>query len=170
MKALLFLSIIFFILGFLNKNLEFIYINTSNSLPYGFYLSLPIDKIHRGDLLLMCLDSNTAFLAKKRHYISKGSCPHQSAPLGKYVQALNGDMVTVNKEGIYVNYQYIEKSKSLKIDALGRPLPLSLNNKILKKDEFLVVNSQENSFDSRYFGVIKKEQILSRICPILIFN
>lgn len=119
---------------------------------------------------MLCLDSHHASLAKKRHYISTGSCPQQSAPLGKYVQALEGDTITIKNAEVYVNNRYIEKSKILKQDRLGNALTGELQAKTLAKGEFLVMNNKENSFDSRYFGVIKKEQILSKICPLLVFN
>ena len=119
---------------------------------------------------MLCLDSHHASLAKKRHYISAGSCPQQSAPLGKYVQALEGDTITIKNAEVYVNNRYIEKSKILKQDRLGNALTGELQAKTLAKGEFLVMNNKENSFDSRYFGVIKKEQILSKICPLLVFN
>lgn len=168
MKTLLSLALIFLILGFANKQLGFIYINTSCSLPYGLYLSLPADKPQRGDLILLCLDGRHAELAKKRNYIAKGSCPRQSAPLGKYVQALEGDAVSIKNAEVYVNNRYIEKSKILKQDLLGNELTGELQAKTLMQDEYLVMNNKENSFDSRYFGTIKKGQILSLLCPLLV--
>lgn len=170
MKTLLSAAIFFLILGFSNKLLGFIYINTSSSLPYGIYLSIPVDNPQRGDLILICLDNHHASLAKKRHYIAHGSCPQKSAPLGKYVQALEGDTISIKKAEVYVNNRYIKNSKILKQDLLGNALTGELKAATLTQNEFLVMNNKENSFDSRYFGVIKKGQILSKLYPIFIFN
>ncbi len=86
------------------------------------------------------------------------------------MQALEGDTISIKKAEVYVNNRYIENSKILKQDLLGNALTGELKAATLTQNEFLVMNNKENSFDSRYFGVIKKGQILSKLYPIFIFN
>ena len=54
-------------------------------------------------------------------------------------------------------------------DSRGRQLPQIKSPLILNKDEFFVMGESDNSFDSRYFGKIKKEEILYKVKPILTF-
>ncbi len=101
--TLFFLSLIFLSSGFLNKSFKLLYINTSNSLPQGLYLNLPVFELKKNDLVLICLNEEMAKFAKERNYIKKGDCPLNTAPLGKKITGIFNDKVIFKKDFILVN-------------------------------------------------------------------
>ena len=160
MKKILCLALLSLALGFVHKIYPVFFINTSASLPKGLYMRLWDKDIDKDDLVLICLDENHATFAKSRGYIDKGQCPSHSAPLGKRVQARAFDKVWLNTEGVYVNGNLVKNSHALSHDSHGRKLYTYFENGVLLEDEYIVINSKPESFDSRYFGRIQKEQIL----------
>src|ERR1700720_897962 len=76
-------------------------VNTSASLPRGLYVELPRSWLRRaparGDLVLACARGEAAELARRRGYMSEGSCDAGAAggaaALGKVVLAVAGDEV-----------------------------------------------------------------------------
>lgn len=171
------------------------YINTSTSLPYGLYkatyfsqtnyhsiFSLNLNnqssilqnlEFKANDLILICLDEPIASYALERQYIGCGKCPQNTAPLGKYIVALEQDLVTFKPENIEVNGKPISHTKVFLKDSAGRELlknPLFNQTYRLNHDEFVVANQKLDSFDSRYFGVIKKHNIVAKLQPIWIFD
>ena len=121
--TLFFLSLIFLSSGFLNKSFKLLYINTSNSLPQGLYLNLPVFELKKNNLVLICLNEEMAKFAKERNYIKKGDCPLNTAPLGKKITGIFNDKVIFKKDFILVNNIKIKNSKPLLKDSLGRNLP-----------------------------------------------
>ncbi len=164
--TLFFLSLIFLSSGFLNKSFKLLYINTSNSLPQGLYLNLPVFELKKNDLVLICLNEEMAKFAKERNYIKKGDCPLNTAPLGKKITGIFNDKVIFKKDFILVNNIKIKNSKPLLKDSLGRNLPKILGEILIKKGEYLLLNEVNDSFDSRYFGTISTSNIKGKLIPV----
>ncbi len=164
--TLFFLSLIFLSSGFLNKSFKLLYINTSNSLPQGLYLNLPVFELKKNDLVLICLNEEMAKFAKERNYIKKGDCPLNTAPLGKKITGIFNDKVIFKKDFILVNNIKIKNSKPLLKDSLGRNLPKILGEILIKKGEYLLLNEVNDSFDSRYFGTISTSNIKGKLLPV----
>ena len=164
--TLFFLSLIFLSSGFLNKSFKLLYINTSNSLPQGLYLNLPVFELKKNDLVLICLNEEMAKFAKERNYIKKGDCPLNTAPLGKKITGIFNDKVIFKKDFILVNNIKIKNSKPLLKDSSGRNLPKILGEILIKKGEYLLLNEVNDSFDSRYFGTISTSNIKGKLIPV----
>ncbi len=134
---------------------NFIY-NIADSLPKGLYrISRDITNIKRGDIVVFpiaSLDADIQSVIYKREYL-----PKYTKYLMKEVVGVSGDEVILESNRLLLLDKIYEISKT---DKNNRELPkLSSKNNIIRENEFLVFGRTNNSFDSRYFGTIRKKQI-----------
>lgn len=142
-------------------------LNTSNSLPGYLYISKQGD-IKVGSEVKVCLKkSSIADIALSRHFIDKGFCPSGYGYILKTIKAAHGDMVNINHLGVTVNGLLLPNSLPLDKDKSGRKMPALNLSRSLGKDEFLLMTSNPNSFDSRYFGIVSQDEIVSLIVRVL---
>lgn len=170
----LLLAVIALLLFSLGLKLTFyfsdLYLNVSSSLPLGIYESEERDEpLHKDELVLACLSEEAAKLALSRGYLSAHGLFNRCPPIGKYVVATAGDEVKLEKEGIRVNNRLLPNTAPLPCDGEGRELNSVPFNTSLKEHELLLASFMEASYDSRYFGVVKEEQILGRLKPVFTF-
>ena len=125
--------------------------------------------LERGMLVLACLPDEVAKLAYERNYIASGKCKGGYAPVGKYIQAISGDEVRFTSDGIIVNGSLLENSKPYEKDGEGRAMPVMLQDMVLPKDEFVLLNNYAGSFDSRYYGPIPSRYVVGTLKPVLTF-
>lgn len=130
--------------------------NPSPSAPVGWYKLRPNEYAQRGDLVAALAPVNGAVLALERDYLPP------NIPLIKTVWAVSGERIC------HVDGQVLVQGRPelivLKHDVLGRPLPSRSGCYELLKDEvFLVSTDVQTSFDSRYFGPVKRENLLGRV-------
>ncbi len=153
-----------FLLALLNAHSFGIWLNLSSSLPYGLYRLNHQEnhtKYRKGELILFCLDKKTVEQTQAYLYLDNGNCDLGLAPIGKKIVAVEGDKVNITSYGIYINGKRIKASASLLDNIKGRFA--EYHNKTLQKGEYLVASELQNSFDSRYFGIVKKDWILGTI-------
>ena len=123
-----------------------LWINISSSIPYGVYKR--VDKYpQKDDYILFWLENELAKVSVERRYTATGNCPFQSAPIGKKVVAAQGDLVKISN------------TRPSTYDLLERKMPEYSMNRYLDNYEFIVASTKENSYDSRYFGIVRGEQI-----------
>lgn len=147
-----------------------IVINTTNSIPLGVYIERS-GTPKKGDLVKVCLpESNIAEIALERHYISKGFCPDGYGHILKQIKAAEGDLVFIGSQGVLINGQLLQNSQPMISDLDGKKMPVLHLQKTLTADEFLLVTDHPKSFDGRYFGITKQNEIISRIDPLFIFR
>lgn len=72
----------------------------------------------------------------------------------------------MSNNGIIVNNHYLPNTQKAHTDASGNSLDGASIRKVLEKEEYLVASFKENSFDSRYFGIVKEEEIIGKLKPI----
>ena len=130
--------------------------NPSPSAPIGWYRLRPETYAHRGDLVAALAPKSGAALALERDYLPP------NIPLIKTVWAVSGEQIC------YVDRRVLVQGRPvlivLKHDVLGRALPTRSGCYELSKDEvFLISNDVQTSFDSRYFGPVKRENLLGRV-------
>lgn len=139
--------------------------NISISEPTGYYLKLPINKIEHGKRYMICLNDQKYILILKKLGLPSASneCPHNSPYLIKQVAAVPNDTVDITESGILVNGIYQNNSKQFK-KARGVNLePIAIGfHKTLGYDEYFMLGITPNSVDSRYFGIVKREQFIKR--------
>lgn len=144
-----------------------IYINTTPSLPVGFYKVVD-EPIVSGAYVAFCPPQHAVFdMARDRSYINPGDCPGGYGLLLKRVFAQSGDHVSIDKSGIVVNGQHLPNSAQLKIDAEGHALPQYRLQAVLDDSEYLLLSDvNPQSFDARYFGLIARNQIRQVVRPV----
>ena len=148
-----------------------IYINTTPSLPVGFYKMVD-EPIASGAYVAFCPPKNEVFdMARDRSYINQGDCPGGYGLLLKRVFAQSGDRVLIDQAGIFVNGEYLPDSAQLTADAEGHALPQYRLQAVLDDSEYLLLSDvNPQSFDARYFGLIARDQIKQVVRPVFTWS
>jgi conjugative transfer signal peptidase TraF len=152
-------------------------INLTPSMPIGLYyagFSKKTEAIHIGDTVTACLSHSIGHDGVKHGYITKGSCPSGAEPVIKEVIALPNDTVKLTNRQIIVNPGASQQVYFAPIHVLslsGHPIRAFITPGVYRKKElWLYGNGAKNlSWDSRYFGPVKKKQIKHVMKPLLTF-
>ena len=168
--TVLVVSVSLFVLS-IGAKISGIYINTTPSLPMGFY-RIVHEPIVSGAYVAFCPPQNEVFdMAMDRSYINRGDCPGGYGLLLKRVFAQSGDTVSINQAGIFVNGEHLPNSAQLTVDAEGQSLPQYRLQTVLDDSEYLLLSDvNPQSFDARYFGLIARNQIQQVVRPILTWS
>ena len=165
------LSISVFVLS-IGARISGIYINTTPSLPVGFYKVVD-EPIVSGAYVAFCPPQDAVFdMAMDRSYINRGDCPGGYGLLLKRVFAQSGDTVSIDQAGIIVNGEHLPNSAQLTADAEGHALPqYHLDQRVLDDSEYLLLSDvNPQSFDARYFGLIARDQIQQVVRPVFTWS
>jgi conjugative transfer signal peptidase TraF len=130
--------------------------NPSESAPLGWYRVEAFDSISRGDLVVANLPKEAAEIAAQRGYLPSG------VPVIKTVRALKGDRVCEVDGWLQING--IQAVRTLPADRAGRPLPSPWKTcRQIQADEILLLSDRTpDSFDGRYFGLVRRADIIGR--------
>ena len=154
-----------FLLGVVGIGENIIYKNPSISEPIGYYLALPTYSVRKGDSVLTCISNNNY-----KHVFNElgmkdvpGQCKNGLPYLIKRITAAKGDSVEVTSAGIlingvlYLNSKQFTEGRGVKL----YPLPIGYSH-VLTDDEYFMLGQSPHSVDSRYFGIVKREDIYRR--------
>lgn len=168
--SVLAVSVSLFVLS-IGLRISGIYINTTPSLPVGFY-KVANEPIVSGAHVAFCPPQGPVFdMAMDRSYINQGNCPGGYGLLLKRVFAQSGDTVSIDQTGIFVNGDHLPNSAQLKTDADGHALPQYRLKAVLNDSEYLLLSDlNPQSFDARYFGLIARDQIQQVVRPIFTWS
>ena len=134
------------------------YLNASPSAPRGVYILSSATRYERGDLVIAALPPGAASLAAWRGYLASG------IPVLKRVSGLKGDSVCRDGLLIRVNGRIAATAKLA--DARGRSLPVWNRCLRLGEDDIFLLGDHPDSFDGRYFGLLKRRQIIGKAARI----
>lgn len=141
-----------------NAGYHVIYSATA-SMPRGFYLVIPTNKISHQDIVEFTPPPNALNFAQKNHWLP------QSGSIIKYVFAVPNDHVCTHNQKILVSGKEIGSIS--KFYAKNKPLPQTNFCGKLSKDQYLLLSTKsERSFDGRYFGPISLQKILGKAVHI----
>lgn len=160
-----FFEIFIFILSQLGYRL-----NPSDSIPIGLY-KISNSSSFKNKYIIFCPDNRDEFSqAVDRGYIDNGFCQSGFGYMMKKVVAIAGDVISVTDKGVIVNNKLQPYSTPLKKDGANRALnQWRINDYQLKNNELLTMTDQDRwSFDGRYYGLVKANQIKGVITPIWI--
>ena len=133
----------------------------SDSLSHRIFLIFKAPaKIEIGDYLVFRYDNGHRYLDR---YIRKSLSDHDM--LTKKVGCMPGDVLKVDKDA-WFSCNGKPLGQALKTDSNGEILPLFVFNGVIPEDRYFMVGSNPRSFDSKYFGFIKKNEILYKAYPI----
>jgi conjugal transfer pilin signal peptidase TrbI len=120
-----------------------------------FFLCQPTAKIETGDYLVFKFDDFSS--------MQKSLTKHNL--LTKEVGCAPGDILTVDEDRRFMcNGEPL--GQALKTDSRGDILPLFSFNGVIPPDNYFTIGSNPRSFDSKYIGFIKKDEIVYRAYPI----
>ncbi len=146
-------------------------INTTASMPIGVYQKTLPNKIHRGDIVAVCLPENIARVGLRQGYLMQGNCASGAIPVLKKIIGLPHDTVIVGRQSIVVNgVDYAAPQSS--IDDNGKPVKqfiVDSSYKNTSKYWLWGMNDVVRSWDSRYYGGVKQSAIMSVEKPIIVF-
>lgn len=165
---LLFLILLFCIVKIINSSITK---NISISEPVGYYLKLPmVNKIKRSDKYLICL-TNSKYIAILKHLglpNATNQCPDNSPYLIKQVAGIPYDVIRITKSGVLINGILQPNSIAFK-SARGInlfPIPAGYQV-VLGHDDYFMLGVTPHSVDSRYFGIIHRNQFYKQTILIL---
>jgi conjugative transfer signal peptidase TraF len=139
--------------------------NASPSVPVGVY-RLVDAPVERGALVAACLRERYGRLGRERGYLRRGSCPGGAAPVVKRIGASGGDHVQVSDEGVFVNGGFLEEAAP-PTDSRERPLvPWPPGSFRLASEELWLYSDRSSSWDSRFFGPVRRPAVLGVARPI----
>ena len=134
------------------------YLNASPSVQRGMYVVSSQTPYGRGSLVVAALPPGAASLAARRGYLASG------IPVLKRVSGLTGDRVCRDGLLIRVNGRMVAAAKVA--DARGRSLPVWNGCLLLHDDDVFLLGDRSDSFDGRYFGPLKRTQIIGKATRI----
>lgn len=148
----------------------FFRLNTTSSVPRGVYL-LTSEDARPGEIVYFCPPANDIVEAGKTlGFLPPGSCKSGTTPFFKVLAGVPGDLVRIDSTGVYVNDEQTPFSAPASKDSLGRAIPrigdVSLR---LKAGQWILMGVDAGSFDSRYFGVVSKDDYIKRADLLLSF-
>lgn len=138
----------------MNFSTKLVY-NPSASAPIGYYWVAEFGgnfELKIGSYVVIPTPIQYRLMAAKRHYLPI------NVPLIKKVVAISGDEVCRQHQTISINGKPV--AIALAKDKKGRKLPSWTGCYVLKNDEFFALMDDKDSFDGRYFGALKTENII----------
>jgi len=136
--------------------------NPSASAPRGWYRLLPARGLKVNDYVLVNLPAGAKHLAAERHYLP------ESVPLLKRIGALSDQFVCVRGRSLSIDGELA--ATALTHDGQGRELVGWHDCRVLAPDEILLVSRDNSaSFDSRYFGPIRRFRVIGKASPLWVW-
>lgn len=120
--------------------------HTQGCLPWLFYFAdKDVRTVSRGDIVL---------------FSSRGAAPlfKDGSPLVKMAIGVPGDTIVAEGDKLYVNGTYWGSTK-LGLLHFSKPPGYWDRKVMLKEGEYFMLGTEPRSFDSRFWGVVKREQI-----------
>lgn len=136
--------------------------NASASAPRGLYRVAPGASVARRDMVLAWAPAGARMLAAQRHYLPLG------VPLVKRVAAVAGQRVCASGSEIRIDGAHA--AWRLRHDAAGRSMPWWSGCVTLGISETFLLNAPPASFDGRYFGPSKRDDVIGRAVPVWTFQ
>lgn len=133
--------------------------NATVSVPTGLYAIRGKASLHVGERVAIEPQPELRRLLAERHYLPTG------VPLLKRVAAVSGQRVCRFAHGVTINGHFVGAARAR--DRRGRHLPVWFGCHVLRSGELFVMNpAAPDSFDGRYFGVLRMADVIGRATPI----
>lgn len=132
-------------------------INLTNSLPQGLYIVDKNQEIQHGDIVKLCLNEYLSQKTNAELYVGYGTCKNGLKPLLKYVVGLEGDLVNVRNNKVFIHSKHTPLSTVMHIkdkDSQGKKVNSIIETGIIPTGKAFLYSYHGGSFDSRYFGLV----------------
>ena len=121
---------------------QIFWFNISPSIPLGIYREIKADSINKEDIVVFKMDKNFEKFSSTKNILT-----------AKKVVAIYGDKLEEKNNHLYVNGEdygeYISGIPKAKLN--------------ISKDGYWVLSKEKYSLDSRYYGEIKRKDILRKV-------
>lgn len=128
---------------------KLVVLNESPSLPRGLYVRAMDQVVNRGAIVAVAQPD------RARAYLAGLGMP-AGVPLLKRVAAMGGDVACAAGGAVHLPDRVLPVQSH---DRLGATLPVWRSCERLPADDVFVVGDSANSFDSRYFGPVSRQQV-----------
>ncbi len=133
--------------------------NATASVPTGLYAIRGKASLHVGERVAIEPPLPLRRLLAERGYLPTG------VPLIKRIAAVSGQRVCRFGHGVTIDGGFVGAARAR--DRLDRPLPTWLGCRTLRSGELFVMNpAAPDSFDGRYFGVLRIADVIGRATPV----
>lgn len=126
-----------------------------------------------------CIPGYTVYLVDKKDtelergqiymFLSKDLSPiyEEGTKMLKFLRAVPGDEIEIKEnDQIFINGEVSAWGLSLAQEKLGQPSSNFYGKTRLKNDQYWFLGISPQSFDSRYWGAVKRENIIGRAYPL----
>jgi len=145
-------------------------INHTPSLAGRWWRIAPLQgPLQRGQVVSFCPPDGAIIReARARRYLGGGRCSGDTEPLLKRIEALAGDRVVLDPDGVTVNGIPLAGTGRLERDGRGRQIAgIAPGIWLIETDAFWAGSAAHpRSFDSRYFGPVPVSQIIGIARPL----
>lgn len=131
-------------------------INPTDSIETGIYRNALISNFSKGNYVSYKPEPKFQKYIGTNYNLKKRG---KEITVLKKIAASEGDVVEIRNYDIYINGE--KSGRVIKLKGLNENLPNM--RKTLSKDEYFLMGETPDSFDSRYFGTVKKKDIISEI-------
>lgn len=133
--------------------------NATASVPTGLYVIRGMASLHVGERVAIEPPPPLRHLLATRGYLPTG------VPLLKRVAAVSGQRICRFGHGVTIDGKLVGAARAR--DRLDRPLPAWFGCRTLHSGELFVMNpAAPDSFDGRYFGVLRMADVIGRATPV----
>lgn len=133
--------------------------NATASVPTGLYAIRGKASLHVGERVAVEPPLTLRGLLAERGYLPNG------VPLVKRIAAVSGQRVCRFGHGVTIDGDFAGVARAR--DSRGRLLPAWFGCRKLRPGELFVMNpAAPDSFDGRYFGVLRITQVIGRATPV----
>jgi conjugative transfer signal peptidase TraF len=133
--------------------------NASPSIPTGLYAIRGKASLHVGERVAIEPPPELRRLMRERGYLP------DRVPLLKRIAAVSGQRVCRFAHGVTIDGELVGVARAR--DRAGRPLPTWFGCHKLRTGELFAMNpAAPDSFDGRYFGPLKIENVIGRAMPV----
>lgn len=133
--------------------------NVSASVPTGLYAIHGRASLHVGERVAVEPPPTLRALLAERGYLPTG------VPLLKRIAAVSGQRVCRLGREVSIDGQFVGAARAR--DSRGRLLPVWAGCHVLRSGELFVMNpAAPDSFDSRYFRVLRSADVVGRAAPV----
>lgn len=154
-NAMIFVAIaysLYFVLHYFNIGLIK---QVTPSMPKGYYLTYRTEDIGRNDDVLFQPNEKTQQFIVGHGWLPKG------VPLLKRIVGIQGDRLCIKQQQVVLNNKTIASIKDK--DIKGNQLPQFQFCGVIAHNQYFVQGiANDHSFDSRYYGLISGNQIISK--------
>lgn len=149
-----------------------IVINITPSYPRGLYTGETLQnerKIMVKEMVLVCPDIENPAITKalQLKIFPAGCCTGGIAPLIKTVEGVPGDYIERENNQITINGQVLQGTPVIHAQLFPKPVGPGYRHRLSENEYWLMSDYNPDSFDSRYFGPITKDQISKILQPFL---